>query len=115
MKGFLPWQKQKPLLFSFRLLLTFSGTYTVIANALLRTPVTAVNLQVVRLCAFRLPQPRARDMLDAGVIVALGSDFNPNAYCCSMVRAARSERVKPRLPSPPLPLLSFVCIFSLRQ
>lgn len=34
---------------------------------------------------FRLPQPRARDMLDAGVIVALGSDFNPNAYCCSMV------------------------------
>ena len=36
-------------------------------------------------CVFRLPQPRARDMLDAGVIVALGSDFNPNAYCCSMV------------------------------
>ncbi|XP_070976914.1 probable imidazolonepropionase [Oncorhynchus clarkii lewisi] len=32
----------------------------------------------------RLPQPRARDMLEAGVIVALGSDFNPNAYCCSM-------------------------------
>ncbi|KAJ8261785.1 hypothetical protein GJAV_G00158380 [Gymnothorax javanicus] len=32
----------------------------------------------------RLPQPRARDMLDGGVIVALGSDFNPNAYCCSM-------------------------------
>uniref|UniRef100_A0A1A8NA33 Probable imidazolonepropionase n=1 Tax=Nothobranchius rachovii TaxID=451742 RepID=A0A1A8NA33_9TELE len=29
-------------------------------------------------------RPRARDMLDAGVIVALGSDFNPNAYCCSM-------------------------------
>ncbi|KAK1906893.1 putative imidazolonepropionase [Dissostichus eleginoides] len=29
-------------------------------------------------------QPRARDMLEAGVIVALGSDFNPNAYCCSM-------------------------------
>ncbi|XP_056317133.1 probable imidazolonepropionase [Danio aesculapii] len=32
----------------------------------------------------RLTPPRARDMLDAGVIVALGSDFNPNAYCCSM-------------------------------
>ncbi|XP_078531965.1 putative imidazolonepropionase [Lissotriton helveticus] len=32
----------------------------------------------------RLKQPRARDMLDAGVIVALGSDFNPNAYCFSM-------------------------------
>uniref|UniRef100_A0A3B4ZAK6 Probable imidazolonepropionase n=1 Tax=Stegastes partitus TaxID=144197 RepID=A0A3B4ZAK6_9TELE len=27
---------------------------------------------------------RSRDMLDAGVVVALGSDFNPNAYCCSM-------------------------------
>ncbi|MBN3299682.1 HUTI imidazolonepropionase, partial [Amia calva] len=32
----------------------------------------------------RLKQPRARAMVDAGVIVALGSDFNPNAYCCSM-------------------------------
>ncbi|KAG8439601.1 hypothetical protein GDO86_005692 [Hymenochirus boettgeri] len=32
----------------------------------------------------RLKQPRARDMLNAGVIVALGSDFNPNAYCFSM-------------------------------
>ncbi|KAA8580342.1 hypothetical protein FQN60_005877 [Etheostoma spectabile] len=31
-----------------------------------------------------LEEPRARDMLEAGVIVALGSDFNPNAYCCSM-------------------------------
>uniref|UniRef100_A0A1A8H3F9 Probable imidazolonepropionase n=1 Tax=Nothobranchius korthausae TaxID=1143690 RepID=A0A1A8H3F9_9TELE len=32
----------------------------------------------------KMLEPRARDMLDAGVIVALGSDFNPNAYCCSM-------------------------------
>ncbi|XP_072257382.1 probable imidazolonepropionase [Pyxicephalus adspersus] len=32
----------------------------------------------------RLKQPRARDMLNAGVIVSLGSDFNPNAYCFSM-------------------------------
>ncbi|XP_055974277.1 probable imidazolonepropionase isoform X2 [Sorex fumeus] len=32
----------------------------------------------------RLTQPRARKMLDEGVIVALGSDFNPNAYCFSM-------------------------------
>ncbi|XP_042201536.1 probable imidazolonepropionase [Callorhinchus milii] len=32
----------------------------------------------------RLKSPRARDMLEAGVIVALGSDFNPNAYCFSM-------------------------------
>ncbi|XP_049638800.1 probable imidazolonepropionase [Suncus etruscus] len=32
----------------------------------------------------RLTQPRARKMLEEGVIVALGSDFNPNAYCFSM-------------------------------
>ncbi|NXN07874.1 HUTI imidazolonepropionase, partial [Indicator maculatus] len=32
----------------------------------------------------RLKQPRARKMLEEGVIVALGSDFNPNAYCLSM-------------------------------
>ncbi|XP_016849228.2 probable imidazolonepropionase isoform X2 [Anolis carolinensis] len=32
----------------------------------------------------RLKQPQARKMLEEGVIVALGSDFNPNAYCCSM-------------------------------
>lgn len=32
----------------------------------------------------RLKHPRARDMLDAGMIIALGSDFNPNAYCFSM-------------------------------
>ncbi|KAF7248734.1 putative imidazolonepropionase [Varanus komodoensis] len=33
----------------------------------------------------RLKQPQARKMLKEGVIVALGSDFNPNAYCCSML------------------------------
>ncbi|NWT65925.1 HUTI imidazolonepropionase, partial [Prunella himalayana] len=32
----------------------------------------------------RLKQPQARKMLEEGVIVALGSDFNPNAYCYSM-------------------------------
>uniref|UniRef100_A0A8B9VG47 Probable imidazolonepropionase n=1 Tax=Anas zonorhyncha TaxID=75864 RepID=A0A8B9VG47_9AVES len=32
----------------------------------------------------RLKQPQARKMLNEGVIVALGSDFNPNAYCFSM-------------------------------
>uniref|UniRef100_H3D556 Probable imidazolonepropionase n=1 Tax=Tetraodon nigroviridis TaxID=99883 RepID=H3D556_TETNG len=44
----------------------------------------AVLLPTTAYILRRLPQPRARDMLDAGVIVALGSDFNPNAYCCSM-------------------------------
>jgi imidazolonepropionase len=33
----------------------------------------------------RLKRPPGRKMLDSGCIVALGSDFNPNAYCFSMV------------------------------
>jgi imidazolonepropionase len=32
----------------------------------------------------RLHPPPARKMIDAGVAVALGSDFNPNAHCLSM-------------------------------
>ncbi|KAH7724210.1 Protein T12A2.1 [Aphelenchoides avenae] len=32
----------------------------------------------------RLKPPPAREMIESGVIVALGSDFNPNAYCLSM-------------------------------
>ena len=35
----------------------------------------------------RLVPPPVRQMIDGyGVAVALGSDFNPNAYCLSMVR-----------------------------
>ncbi|XP_003972803.2 probable imidazolonepropionase [Takifugu rubripes] len=45
---------------------------------------TAAVLLPTTAYILRLPQPRARAMLDAGVIVALGSDFNPNAFCCSM-------------------------------
>lgn len=41
-------------------------------------PTTAMIMQ--------LPRPPARKMLDSGCIVALGSDFNPNAYCYAMVR-----------------------------
>ena len=33
----------------------------------------------------RLKHPPVRDMLDKGVIVALGTDFNPNAHCSSML------------------------------
>lgn len=40
-------------------------------------PTTAYNL--------RLQPPPVRAMIDAGVIVALGTDFNPNAYCLDMV------------------------------
>ncbi|KAL6727467.1 hypothetical protein Aduo_009339 [Ancylostoma duodenale] len=32
----------------------------------------------------RLTPPPARKMIESGVIVALGSDFNPNAYCLAM-------------------------------
>ncbi|KAB7497655.1 putative imidazolonepropionase, partial [Armadillidium nasatum] len=32
----------------------------------------------------RLPQPPARRLIEAGVPVALGTDFNPNAHCLSM-------------------------------
>ncbi|BFZ10847.1 hypothetical protein BsWGS_13886 [Bradybaena similaris] len=39
-------------------------------------PTTAYNL--------RLKPPPVRDMIEAGVIVALGSDFNPNAHCSAM-------------------------------
>ncbi|TRY64680.1 hypothetical protein DNTS_006388 [Danionella cerebrum] len=45
---------------------------------------TAAVLLPTTAYILRLTPPRARNMLDAGVIVALGSDFNPNAYCCSM-------------------------------
>ena len=34
----------------------------------------------------RLKSPPVREMIDAGVIVALGTDFNPNAFCLAMVR-----------------------------
>ncbi|XP_056132029.1 probable imidazolonepropionase isoform X2 [Lampris incognitus] len=56
--------------------------------AMVRAKTAAVLLPTTAYI-LRLPQPRARDMLEAGVIVALGSDFNPNAYCCSMVRKER--------------------------
>lgn len=52
--------------------------------AAMATARTAAVLLPTTAYILRLPQPRARAMLDAGVIVALGSDFNPNAYCCSM-------------------------------
>ncbi len=37
----------------------------------------------------RLPSPPVRKMIESNVIVALGTDFNPNAYCLSMVCNAR--------------------------
>ena len=48
-----------------------SGTVAVIL------PTTAYNL--------RLSPPPVRAMIDGGVTVALGTDFNPNAHCLAMV------------------------------
>ncbi|XP_069846504.1 probable imidazolonepropionase [Dipodomys merriami] len=48
----------------------------------------------------RLKQPRARKMLDEGVIVALGSDFNPNAYCFSMPMVMHLACVNMRMSMP---------------
>lgn len=39
-------------------------------------PTTAMIMQLKR--------PPARKMLQSGCIIALGSDFNPNAYCSAM-------------------------------
>ena len=33
----------------------------------------------------RLTPPPVRKMIEHGMAIALGSDFNPNAYCMSMV------------------------------
>lgn len=35
----------------------------------------------------RLEPPPVRKMIDSGVIVAVASDFNPNAYCLSLIHA----------------------------
>lgn len=48
----------------------------------------------------RLKQPRARKMLEEGVIVALGSDFNPNAYCFSMPMVMHLACVNMRMSMP---------------
>jgi imidazolonepropionase len=46
-------------------------------------PIFAVLLPTTKY-RLKLPNPPARDMITAGVPVALGSDFNPNAHCLSM-------------------------------
>ncbi|KAG3119600.1 hypothetical protein PI124_g2251 [Phytophthora idaei] len=46
-------------------------------------PVFAVLLPTTKYI-LKLPNPPARDMFAAGVPVALGSDYNPNAHCLFM-------------------------------
>lgn len=38
----------------------------------------------------KLKPPPVRKMIDSGVPVALGSDFNPNAFCLAMVNIISS-------------------------
>ena len=42
------------------------------------------NVQVSCRWIMHLTPPPARKMIDAGVPIAVASDFNPNAYCMSM-------------------------------
>ncbi len=46
-------------------------------------PIFAVLLPTTKYI-LKLPSPPARKMIEAGVPIALGSDFNPNAHCMSM-------------------------------
>ncbi|XP_062339262.1 probable imidazolonepropionase [Osmerus eperlanus] len=68
--------------------------------AAMATAKTAAVLLPTTAYILRLPQPRARDMLEAGVVVALGSDFNPNAYCCSMPMVMHLACVNMRMSMP---------------
>ncbi|KAL5015212.1 hypothetical protein ScPMuIL_009482 [Solemya velum] len=52
-------------------------------NAMANSDTVAVVLPTTA-HILRLTPPPVRKMLDKGVVVALGSDFNPNAYCMSM-------------------------------
>jgi imidazolonepropionase len=45
---------------------------------------TAATLLPTTAYILRIEVPPARKMIDGGVIVALGSDYNPNAHCLSM-------------------------------
>lgn len=52
---------------------------------LMATHSTIATLLPTTAHLLRLTPPPARKMIDAGVPVALGSDFNPNAHCFAMV------------------------------
>ncbi len=54
-------------------------------SAMAESGTTAVILPTTAYI-LRLESPPVRKMIKAGVIVALGTDFNPNAFCLSMVR-----------------------------
>ena len=48
----------------------------------------------------RLKHPPVRDMINNDVIVALGTDFNPNAYCLSMATVMHLACVNLRMSLP---------------
>lgn len=41
----------------------------------------------------KLSPPPVRKMIEAGVVVALGTDFNPNAFCYSMVCLNKHHKI----------------------
>lgn len=53
-------------------------------EAMAKSGTVAVLLPTTQLL-LQLKPPPAREMIKRGVIVALGSDFNPNAHCLAMV------------------------------
>ncbi len=67
--------------------------------ALAKRPTIAVLLPVTAYI-LRLAQPPARRMLEAGVPLALGTDFNPNAHCLSMPTVMHMACVSLRLTMP---------------
>jgi imidazolonepropionase len=67
--------------------------------ALARRPTIAVLLPTTAYI-LRLEHPPARRMLAAGVPLALGSDFNPNAHCLSMPLVMHMACVNMRLTMP---------------
>lgn len=67
--------------------------------ALAKRPTIAVLLPTTAYI-LRLEHPPARKLIEGGVPVALGSDFNPNAHCMSMPLVMHMACVNMRLTMP---------------
>ena len=63
----------------------------------------------------RLKSPPVRKMIEAGVIVALGSDFNPNACCLAMVSQGPPYLTSRRISHGIFCICVSKCVFSKRM
>jgi imidazolonepropionase len=45
-------------------------------------------------CIMKLKPPPVQEFIEAGVPVAIGSDFNPNAHCLAMVSKGNMQESK---------------------